>query len=146
MAMKVSRKEFNDFLNENNVEHLIEWEERKGQNCIAKDFECECGKDVYITYNDAEKALKQRKGKNGDKVIYKCPLCGYWHLHSKSRAPQEMKKKYDKNKKTKNYKNKLYYYASNSMEEVRNMEPKNGHSLRAFRNKYNKTKNNGDKS
>jgi len=47
------------------------------------DYNCPSGKDVYLTYEAAEKALRQR-GKRGErKQIYKCSICGHYHFTSK---------------------------------------------------------------
>lgn len=64
----------------------------KGTNCISTEHICSCGKDTYDTYEAAKKALKLRK--NRDKDVYKCNICGYWHLTSKDGSKR--KRKFDK--------------------------------------------------
>lgn len=44
---------------------------------------CPSGKDVYFTYENAVKALKIRKNRERTKQIYKCHICGYFHLTTK---------------------------------------------------------------
>ena len=65
----------------------------KGENYISTEHTCSCGKDTYGTYEKAKKALKQRG--NQKKEIYKCSICGYWHLTSKD-GNTKRKKKFDK--------------------------------------------------
>lgn len=65
----------------------------KGENYISTEHTCSCGKDTYDTYEKARKALKQRG--NQKKEVYKCSICGYWHLTSKD-GNTRRKKKFDK--------------------------------------------------
>jgi hypothetical protein len=68
----------------------------KKQNFIANGLTCECHKDVYLTYNDALKAVKQRYGRE-TKYPYKCNLCGHYHLTTKETNVRK-KTKYKRNK------------------------------------------------
>ena len=52
-------------------------------NYISRDIKCPSGKDVYLTYERAEKALKMRQPKEFDKAIYKCHICGHYHFTTK---------------------------------------------------------------
>lgn len=61
-------------------------------NYISKEIHCPSGKDTYLTYERAKKALKMRECvvKNFDKTIYKCNICGHYHFTTKdgkSRRP-----------------------------------------------------------
>ena len=59
--------------------------------CIARDCSCPCGKDVYRTYEDAQKAMAMRPERARNKRIYKCHICGHFHLTTKDgvgRRPQ----------------------------------------------------------
>ena len=51
--------------------------------CIARDCSCPGGKDVYRTYEDAQKAVAMRPGRARNKRIYKCHICGHFHLTTK---------------------------------------------------------------
>ena len=52
-------------------------------NYIARDYKCPCGKDTYLTYEHAAKALKIRESRERNKAIYKCHICGHYHLTTK---------------------------------------------------------------
>lgn len=65
----------------------------RGEDCVSKTHSCPCGKDTYETYEKAKKALKQRHKDN--KTIYKCNICGFYHLSSKN-SEGKKKKRYDK--------------------------------------------------
>lgn len=63
----------------------------------SDDYTCPSGKDVYLSYEAAEKALRQRGRRGERKQIYKCSICGHYHFTSKdgeSRRP----KAYDRHK------------------------------------------------
>lgn len=52
-----------------------------GIDYIAHNLSCPSGKDVYVTYSDAYQALKQRgSSRRANKKIYKCEICGHYHL------------------------------------------------------------------
>ena len=59
--------------------------------CIAKDCSCSGGKDVYLTYEDAQKAVAMRPGRARNKKIYKCHICGHFHLTTKDGAGRRPK-------------------------------------------------------
>lgn len=65
----------------------------KEHDYVARDLSCPSGKDVYRTFNNANRALKQRKGQI-DKYIYRCEICGYYHLTTKD--CHRPKKRYQK--------------------------------------------------
>ena len=69
----------------------------RGENYISTEHTCPCGKDTYDTYENAKRALKLRNRKSKD--IYKCEICGYWHLTSKDGSKR--KKKFDKRTRSK---------------------------------------------
>lgn len=50
---------------------------------ISRDVCCPSGKDVYLTFNKAKKALKMRRESQQNKEIYKCHICGHFHLTTK---------------------------------------------------------------
>lgn len=54
-----------------------------GHKWDTDEFECPCDKDVYRTFEAAEKALKQRGRRGERKNIYKCNICGHYHISSK---------------------------------------------------------------
>lgn len=94
-----------DFINGNEYFHVTSKGEvlkgkitrDKGENYISTEHTCPCGKDTYDTYENAKRALKLRNRKS--KEIYKCEICGYWHLTSKDGSKR--KKKFDKRTRTK---------------------------------------------
>ena len=51
--------------------------------CISREHKCPTGKDVYLTYEKATKALKMRRNRMRTKEVYKCQVCGHYHLTSK---------------------------------------------------------------
>lgn len=51
--------------------------------CISREHTCPTGKDVYLTYDKALKALRIRPGRERNKAIYKCHICGHYHLTTK---------------------------------------------------------------
>ena len=56
----------------------------RNYNYVAKNLSCGNQKDVYLTYLDAFNALCLRgKTRKAKKQVYKCPICGHYHLHSK---------------------------------------------------------------
>jgi hypothetical protein len=63
---------------------------------IAKDHSCPKGKDVYLTYEKATKALRMRSRRERSKQVYKCNICGHFHLTSRD-GEGRRKKKYSRN-------------------------------------------------
>ena len=51
--------------------------------CVARECTCPTQKDVYLTYDKAAKALRMRLNRERTKSIYKCHICGHFHLTSK---------------------------------------------------------------
>lgn len=51
---------------------------------IARDYQCPSGKDVYLTYEDAKRAQQLRPSRLREKAIYKCHICGHFHLTTKN--------------------------------------------------------------
>ncbi len=51
--------------------------------CISREHTCPTGKDVYLTYEKATKALRMRTNRVRSKEVYKCHVCGHFHLTSK---------------------------------------------------------------
>ncbi len=57
------------------------------RNYVAENLSCWNKKDVYLTYIDAFNALCLRgKTRKAKKQVYKCSICGHYHLHSKDGA------------------------------------------------------------
>ena len=57
---------------------------------ISKYHSCPSGKDVYLTHEKATKALRMRSNRARSKEVYKCHICGHYHLTSRdgeSRRP-----------------------------------------------------------
>lgn len=47
---------------------------------VDHDVECPTAKDAYATYEEAQRALKQKSPKDQRvKRIYRCEICGYYH-------------------------------------------------------------------
>ena len=44
------------------------------------DHVCPTGKDVYLSFEGAECALKMRKKRERTKAVYRCHICGHYHL------------------------------------------------------------------
>jgi hypothetical protein len=68
-------------------------------NYISREINCPSGKDTYLTYERAKKALKMRE--YSDKTIYKCDICGHYHFTTKdgkSRKPISYSRTQEKNK------------------------------------------------
>jgi hypothetical protein len=63
---------------------------------ISHDLSCPSGKDVYRTFNHANRALKSRRGEV-DKYVYRCDMCGYYHLTTKEQ--QKPRKHYQRKQK-----------------------------------------------
>ena len=51
--------------------------------CISREHTCPTQKDVYLTYEKAAKALRMRSNRERCKEVYKCHICGHFHLTSK---------------------------------------------------------------
>jgi len=82
------------YIKDNNLEESLTYD--SGEDYIARDLSCPCGKDVYRTFSDAEKMLKQR-GKRGDKkIVYKCEICGYFHISTKTNHTGIKRNRYDR--------------------------------------------------
>lgn len=64
--------------------------------CIAKEYSCPTGKDVYLTYEKAVKALSLRPNRRRTKSVYKCSVCGHYHLTTKDREGHR-RHKYSRN-------------------------------------------------
>lgn len=59
----------------------------RNNNYVAENLFCRNQKDVYVTYSDAFNALCLRgKTRKAKKQVYKCSICGHYHLHSKDGA------------------------------------------------------------
>lgn len=56
---------------------------RHYRNYVASDLSCTCGKDVYLTYGDADRARHYRPARLMSKEIYRCNLCNRYHLTTK---------------------------------------------------------------
>ena len=94
---KLTDKEILTYIKDNNLEENLEYGVEKGQDYIAHDLSCSSRKDVYRTYEDARKALKQRHGRRAnEKDIYKCSECGYFHFTSKANSNGIKKKGYER--------------------------------------------------
>ena len=64
--------------------------------CIARDYTCPSGKDVYLTREKAIKALRLRPGRERSKDVYKCHLCGHFHLTTRD-GEGRRRRKYSRN-------------------------------------------------
>lgn len=64
--------------------------------CISKEYSCPTGKDVYLTYEKALKALSLRSSRRRTKRVYKCPVCGRYHLTTKD-GEGHRRNKYSRN-------------------------------------------------
>ena len=51
---------------------------------VAFGHSCPCGKDVYLTYGDADGARHYRPSRLRTKAVYKCNICGRFHLTTKN--------------------------------------------------------------
>ena len=51
---------------------------------ISREYTCSSGKDVYLTYEKATKALRMRTKREKSKEVYKCHICGHYHLTTKN--------------------------------------------------------------
>lgn len=48
---------------------------------VDHDIECPTAKDAYATYEEAQRALKQKSPRDQRmKRIYRCEICGYYHF------------------------------------------------------------------
>lgn len=115
-------------------EYEIEGRKCKGQDYVDRTLSCPCGKDVYLTYQDAENALRQRGAdKKNKKRVYRCSICGHYHLTTNDGVGKR-KKKYDRSKSERYLTQSMYGYSEN---ELRFLKEKNARafSLKAFRNK-----------
>ena len=68
--------------------------------CISREHKCPTQKDVYLTYEKAAKALRMRTNRERTKDIYKCHICGHFHLTSKDgegRRPRAYSRSHERN-------------------------------------------------
>lgn len=66
---------------------------KKNHDYIAHGKHCPCGKDVYLTYDNALKAFRQRnKQRDKQKDVYHCEICGFYHLTSRDGKPARKNK------------------------------------------------------
>lgn len=115
-------------------EYEIEGRKCQGQDYVDRTLSCPCGKDVYLTYQDAENALRQRGAdKKNKKRVYRCSICGHYHLTTND-GMGKRKKKYERSKSERYLTQSMYGYSEN---ELRFLKEKNARafSLKAFRNK-----------
>jgi hypothetical protein len=66
------------------------------QEYSSKEHTCPTGKDVYLTHAKATKALRMRSNRERSKQVYKCHICGHFHLTSKD-GEGRRKRKYSRN-------------------------------------------------
>ncbi len=97
-----TEKEFNTFFN-----NLTNKKNNPNISFVSSDLTCPCGKETYVTRQDAENALKQRK--NTNKTSYRCTICGHFHLTSNNRRVLKTKncKQEAKNKNERSFKNNI---------------------------------------
>lgn len=86
--------DFKNYVRENDLEDLVEKD--TNYDLIAHDLHCPCGKDTYRYFSDAKKAIKQRGSRGKEKDVYKCTICGYFHLTSKTKKDGVAKKRFNK--------------------------------------------------
>lgn len=79
----VTRIEKRDTILWNQAELLDACTKVHHSECIAKEYSCPSGKDVYLTHAKATKALRMRSNRERSKQVYKCHICGHFHLTSK---------------------------------------------------------------
>ena len=115
-------------------EYEIEGYKCKGQEYVDRNHSCPCGKDVYLSYQDAENALRQRgAGKKNKKRVYRCSICGHYHLTTNDGAGKS-KRKYDRCKSERGLQQAMLNYSES---ELKHLKEKNARAfnLKAFRNK-----------
>lgn len=100
MIKSVQMSEDERYVHDNNLEEFLEPIEK--QDYIAHEFTCPRGKEVYRTFGDAEKAIKQRGGRGKEKAAYKCNICGHFHITTKSNSSNLNKRFARKSKRTQN--------------------------------------------
>ena len=106
----------------------------KCQEYVERNLSCPCGKDVYLTYRDAESALCQRGAdKKNKKRVYRCSICGHYHLTTNDGAGKR-KRKYDRRKSERGLQQVLFNYSES---ELNYLKEKNSRAfrLKAFHNK-----------
>lgn len=92
----VTRIEKRDTILWNQAELLDACTKVHHSECIAKEYSCPSGKDVYLTHAKATKALRMRSNRERSKQVYKCHICGHFHLTSKD-GEGRRKRKYSRN-------------------------------------------------
>ncbi len=92
----VTRIEKRDTILWNQAELLDACTKVHHSECIAKEYSCPSGKDVYLTHEKATKALRMRSNRERSKQVYKCHICGHFHLTSKD-GEGRRKRKYSRN-------------------------------------------------
>lgn len=92
----VTRIEKRDTILWNQAELLNACTKVHHSECIAKEYSCPSGKDVYLTHEKATKALRMRSNRERSKQVYKCHICGHFHLTSKD-GEGRRKRKYSRN-------------------------------------------------
>ena len=89
---------------------------------IAKDFTCPTGKDVYLSHEKATKALRMRSNRKRSKQVYKCQICGHFHLTSRD-GEGRRKRKYSRNdRKDYNQQTRLMLSDEKIMETARRLK------------------------
>ena len=115
-------------------EFEIEGRKCKCQEYVERNLSCPSGKDVYLSYQDAENALRQRGAdKKNKKRVYRCSICGHYHLTTNDGAGK-LKRKYDRRKSERGLQQVMLNYSES---ELKYLKEKNARafSLKAFRNK-----------
>ena len=115
-------------------EYEIEGHKCKGQEFVDRNLTCPCGKDVYLTYQYAENALRQRGAdKKNKKRVYRCSICGHYHLTTNDWVGKR-KKRYDRCKSERGLQQSMFNYSES---ELNHLKEKNARAfnLKAFRNK-----------
>ena len=92
----VTRIEKRDTILWNQAELLDACTKVHHSECIAKEYSCPSGKDVYLTHEKATKAIRMRSNRERSKQVYKCHICGHFHLTSKD-GEGRRKRKYSRN-------------------------------------------------
>lgn len=115
-------------------EYEIEGRKCKCQEYVDRTLFCPSGKDVYLAYQDAENALRQRGViKKDKKRVYRCSICGHYHLTTNDGFGNR-KQKYERNKSERYLLKSMYNY---SEKELNNMKQEKSRvfNLKAFSNK-----------
>ena len=93
-------------------------------DCIARAYSCPTQKDVYLTYEKAVKALRMRSHRERTKRVYKCDICGHYHLTTNDGECRKPKR-YSRSRERK-FDNKTRMMLENEkiMHVARNLRPK----------------------